>query len=99
MLSGSLDRTAKLWDLRTARAERTFAGHEQYVNHAEFTSDGRRVVTASRDHTLKVWDVGTGAELATLRGHTNLVTGCSVSGKYVVSSSTDGTVRTWLLPP
>ena len=29
--------------------------------HAEFSPDGRRVVTASADHTARVWDAATGA--------------------------------------
>src|SRR5207249_7550320 len=35
--------------------------HEQEVEHAAFSPDGRRVVTASKDHTARVWDAATGA--------------------------------------
>ena len=34
--------------------------HEQEVEYATFSPDGRRVVTASRDHTARVWDAVTG---------------------------------------
>ena len=36
-------------------AERTFWGHQNEVNSAEFSPDGERVVTASYDNTARVY--------------------------------------------
>ena len=33
--------------------------------------------------------------MQTLYGHTGTITGLSVHGSYILSSSTDGTVRAW----
>ena len=101
MLSGSDDKTAKLFDVRTGQCEATFRGHKDWVWQAVFADkDPLRVVTASDDKALKVWDLrSSGTELNTLRGHTGAVTCCAVRGLIAVSGSRDCTLRTWLLPP
>ena len=45
------------------------SGHEDRVDDAVFSPDGRRVITASRDNTARLWDAETGTALAVLRGH------------------------------
>ena len=58
----------------------------------------QRVITGSLDNTAKLWDAGTGKEVLTLKGHSQEVTcvGISVSGRYVVTGSRDGTAVVWL---
>jgi TIR domain/WD domain, G-beta repeat len=68
-LSGSLDHTAKLWDVATGREIRTFAGHAGMVFSVAVSSDGRTALSGSDDKTLKLWDVATGSEIHTFAGH------------------------------
>jgi platelet-activating factor acetylhydrolase IB subunit alpha len=53
--------------------------------------------SGSEDGTIKLWDYESGDYLRTLRGHTNVVTGVdfSPSGVYLVSCSTDLSVKVW----
>jgi dipeptidyl aminopeptidase/acylaminoacyl peptidase len=97
LVSASWDGTAKLWDARTGRELRTFAGHGRGLYRAYFSPDGRRLATASRDWTAKVWDVGTGRELLTLAGHTYAVKSVAWSpdGRLLATASNDGSVRVW----
>ena len=46
-------------------------GHQNWVVTANFSPDGKRIVTASWDKTARVWDAATGAEIMALcRGMT-----------------------------
>ncbi len=60
VVSGSLDKTLKLWDLETGALIRTFEGHAHQVLAVSVTPDGAHVVSGSRDHTVKLWDLETG---------------------------------------
>src|SRR5437763_1320170 len=71
--------------------------HESEVEHAAFSPDGRRVVTASRDHTARVWDAATGEAVTGPLRHGHIVWKASFSpdGRRVVTASHDGTARVW----
>jgi tRNA A-37 threonylcarbamoyl transferase component Bud32 len=58
VLTGSQDRTAKVWDAKSGAELLTLKGHTDGVNSATFSPDGSRVLTASNDSTAKVWDAG-----------------------------------------
>ena len=71
--------------------------HEQEIESAAFSPDGRRVVTASRDHTARVWDAVTGEAITGPIRHGDIVWKAvfSPDGLRVVTASQDGTARVW----
>jgi WD40 repeat protein len=97
VVTGSRDRTFRVWDAITGVVTDLVQGHEGAVNSAAFSPDGMRVVTASGDKTARVWDVSTGAEIAVLKGHEDEVNSAAFSsdGTKVVTASDDNTVRVW----
>ena len=53
-------------DIETGKEFRIFSGHTSTVYSANFTTDGRYILTGSHDNSLKLWDIATGQEIATL---------------------------------
>ena len=47
----------------------SLGGHERSIASAEYSPDGRRILTAAADATARLWDAATGQELRVLRGH------------------------------
>jgi len=97
IVSGSVDKTVKLWDAATGAELMTLRGHEGEINSVAFSQDGKRIVSGSEDKTIKIWDAATGTELRTLRGHSDNVWSVAFSqdGKRIVSGSGDRTIKIW----
>src|SRR6266513_3150314 len=85
--------TQKGWDVPL----RGSMGHEDVVNSAQFSPDGRRVVTASYDKTARLWDVASGKQIGAPMKHEDTVWSaqCSSDGQRVVTASQDKTARLW----
>jgi WD40 repeat protein len=97
LISGSLDKTAIIWDLQNRRLAQRLKGHTDRVDGVGFTLDGQRAVTSSHDHTLKLWSISDGNEIATLTGHKDKVTTLAVSPAdgTIASGGWDGEIRLW----
>ncbi|MGV9310611.1 WD40 repeat domain-containing protein [Streptomyces sp. NPDC003691] len=104
-VTGSHDRTVRVWDLATGeQIGEPLTGHTDAVAAvATVVVAGRPVaVTGSHDATVRVWDLITREPVGEpLTGHTNWVVALAatvVDGRPVaVTSSTDGTLRRWNL--
>ena len=79
VVSGSRDKTVRLWDAATGATLQTLEGHTHYVTSVAFSPDGKQVVSGSIDQTVRLWDMATGAALQTLEGHTDAVTSVTFS--------------------
>ena len=66
VLTGSIDRTARLWDVASGQSIETFRGHDDEVLDACFNSTGNHLATASSDGRARVYNVFTGACTAIL---------------------------------
>ena len=66
-LSGSYDRTLKLWDLQTGDLIRSFVGHTEAICSVAVSPDNRHALSGSVDRTLRLWDLSTGQLLHSFR--------------------------------
>ncbi len=97
VLTGSWDKTARVWDAATGKLVATLAGHDRAVTAVAFSPDGTRVLTRSEDTTARLWEAATGKPVAILRHDDFLVTAMAFSpdGTRVITASADKTARLW----
>lgn len=105
VVSGSEDKTLKIWEVATGREVRTLAGHAGEVKSVGVSPDGRYAVSAGSNSAegedpIRLWDLASGAQVrswgASLSRFTwiNAVT-FSSDGRYVISGGSDNAVRVW----
>ncbi len=96
-LSGSSDKTLRLWDLSSGKCLRTFESHTDEVTSVALGTDGRWALSGSSDKTLRLWDLSTGECSRTLEGHTDRLGSVALSadGRWALSGGEDMTLRLW----
>jgi WD40 repeat protein len=96
MATASLDADVRIWNVKSGTLRRILSGHRGPVQDAEFSPDGRWVVTAGSAHA-GLWFVRTWERLTFLRGNTEPITsvGFDPTSRMVVTGSVDGSVRTY----
>ncbi|MEB3178682.1 MAG: serine/threonine-protein kinase [Nostocaceae cyanobacterium] len=97
LISGSADKTIKIWDVTTGKEIRTLEGHKGFINTLVITPDGSKLFSAGADKTIKVWDMNTGELIRTLLGHRSYINYLAVSpdGQKLFSASADKTIKIW----
>ncbi|CAO3632054.1 unnamed protein product [Cunninghamella blakesleeana] len=93
IMTGSYDKTIKIWNLETGQLIRTLEGHTRCVRALQF--DEAKLVTGAMDNTVKIWNWYTGKCIRTLEGHTGGVLSLHFDCRLMVSGSTDHTIRVW----
>lgn len=59
LISGSRDKTIKMWELETGELIRTLKGHTDGVHTLALSPDGQIIASGSADKTIKLWHLET----------------------------------------
>jgi len=96
-ISGSKDKTLRLWNVETGAKIRRFSGHTGVVRGVAFSPDDKTVLSGGEDRTLRLWDVESGQEKMRLEKVTGHVNGVAFSpdGKRVAAGTDDATLSLW----
>ena len=63
IVSGSADKTIRIWDASTGvEMLPPLQGHNRSIYSIAFSPDGSKIVSGSGDKTIRVWDASTGVE-------------------------------------
>ena len=97
VISGSWDKTVRIWNAASGELLQTLQGHTDAVRSVALSTDGQTVISGSWDKTVRIWNAASGELLQTLQGHTDAVRSVALStdGQTVISGSEDRTVRIW----
>jgi WD40 repeat protein len=100
LVSGSFDKTIKLWQLDTGVVIHTLADHPKGVFALAVSPDGKLLASGSWDDTIKLWDLDAGNLIRNLTEHNASVRSLAISGdsQTLVSGSFDQTIKLWHLP-
>lgn len=96
IITTSVDRTAIIWDVKTARSLHVLKGHESEVSYAEFSADGKKVLTLT-DNSVCIWNVNSGALIEVIENHSDDIRTArfSPNNKFIVTASLDNTAHIW----
>ncbi|KDN48388.1 hypothetical protein RSAG8_02980, partial [Rhizoctonia solani AG-8 WAC10335] len=113
LVTGSQDRTLKVWDLSVLKGPTpptptklkslaTVKAHDKDINALDVAPNGKLVATGSQDKTVKVFEVGSSHDLVptgTLKGHKRGVWSVRFSPveRVIATGSGDKTVKLWSL--
>jgi WD40 repeat protein len=97
VISGSRDRSAKLWELSTGREVRSFLGHEGSINCIDVSADGKYIITSSSDRTARIWEVATGQEIFSSPPEDKFLTAAAFSPdmKFFITAGYPDQARVW----
>ena len=84
IISGSNDRTIKIWNMSTGECEQTLKGHDGWVTSVCVSLDGSKIISGSVDNTIKIWNMSTGECEQTLNKPNKL----SFEGEWTVDDLT-----------
>jgi WD40 repeat protein len=95
IVSGSLDKTIRVWDLDTGECLQVLhqgAG----VRTVSITSDGGKVLSGDDKGVIRLWNIPTGRCDAILQDHNSSVQSIICTGKFhAYSGGNDGILRIW----
>ena len=106
ILTASADHTAKLWDavplsrwiassMTSGKLMASF-DHQDAVNHAAFSPDGTRILTASADHSAKLWDAASGKLIVSFNHQDEVLQAAfSADGARILTAGNDKTAKLW----
>ncbi|XP_023210427.1 lissencephaly-1 homolog isoform X1 [Centruroides sculpturatus] len=97
LISGSRDKTIKMWDISTGLCVFTLVGHDNWVRGLAFHPGGKYILSASDDRTIRVWDIKNKRCYKTLEAHNHFCTSIDFhrTSPFVITGSVDQNAKVW----
>jgi WD40 repeat protein len=96
LVSGSIDKTVRIWDVATGRERRRIAAHQTGVNAVALSGDAKRAASGSFHGTVRVWDSESGTALRSLDNKSQVLSvAMSSDAGTLVAGCEDGSIGIW----
>ncbi len=94
LVSGSIDRTVKVWDAATKRAVHTLTG---FASALAVARDGKAIAFGTKEHAIALWDADSGAPRGSLQGHAGEITAAAFApdGNRLLTCAEDRVDLLW----
>lgn len=97
LISGSRDKTIKVWDVNLGSCLFTLIGHDNWVRGVCWHPGGKYIISVSDDKTFRIWDIVNKRCYKTVEAHSHFCTSLDFHSKapFVVTGSVDQSVKIW----
>nr|XP_019049626.1 mitogen-activated protein kinase organizer 1 [Kwoniella bestiolae CBS 10118]OCF28556.1 mitogen-activated protein kinase organizer 1 [Kwoniella bestiolae CBS 10118] len=97
LLSGSSDRSIRLWNPSLGKEIKFYNGHAQEVLALDITHDNAKFASSGGDRAVFLWDVPTGSVIRRMQGHFGKINavGFSPDSQILASAGFDAKVMLW----
>ena len=97
LVSGSRDKTIRLWDLRTRQLETTLIEYTNKIFSVVFSPDGQTLASGSFHGSVRLWNPNNGKNIRTLTGNKDWVTSIAFSpdGQTLASAGAGSQILLW----
>ena len=69
IISGSWDKTVRIWDASSGKQLQLLKGHERWVTSVAISPDDQRIISGSWDSTVRIWPVFPTTKAIVAHGH------------------------------
>ncbi|KAF9359489.1 hypothetical protein BGX34_008331 [Mortierella sp. NVP85] len=97
ILSGSWDKTVRIWDAQSGNCRHVLVGHSDHIQSVAYSPRGDQVASSGDDMTIRLWNPVNGHCRQILSNHDKGVfcVAYSPKGNLLASGSDDCTARLW----
>jgi WD40 repeat protein len=97
IVSGSADRTLRIWSVATGQCLQVLTGHQGWIWSVSISPDGHTIASASDDGTIKLWEAASGICQRTIpvAGGSVFAVAYSPDGRVFATGSQDGGIGIW----
>jgi len=98
LVSGSRDKTIKVWETATGQCILTLIGHDNWIRGVAFHPNGKYIISVSDDKSIRIWDLKQARAVKTINdAHAHFVS-CldfNETNPHLATGGVDDVIKIW----